>query len=402
MSRELNLKVAQGFREAFARDPQGVWSAPGRVSVIGDHTDEQDGLGFGFGIDLRTAVAVATRSDGKITVATDLVPERAEAELATIAPSGPTASWKAYPLGMVWAVLEHGRENPPAGNVDDPDEATFLGTGLDIFLSTELPIGGGLSSSASICAALGTALSELWQLDIRPFDLARLAQRVEQEAAGAQTGLTDHVICLYSEREKDVFFDARGNDVSVIDVPNLAASQLQSVIVNTRESHRNWSSELEERRADCARAAELLGVQSLRELRLEDLEASDAEMDERTYRRARHIITEITRVLELTRVLRTDGPAAIADILDQSHASLREDYGVSTDRIEFTVDLARAHGARGARMTGSGLGGSVFALMPADAIPAFRADLAEGYAEHGWDAPELYEVSSAPGARREL
>lgn len=402
MARASIRDVADGFRRTFGRDPQGVWSAPGRVSVMGDHTDTQDGLAFGFGIDLRTTVAVATRTDGRIVVATDLAPERAEADLATIAPGPAMADWKAYPLGTVWAVLEHGRENPPAHLLDGPDELVFLGTGVDVFLTTEVPIGGGLSSSASICAALGLALSDLWELGLSRDDLARLGQRVEREAAGADTGRADHVFALWSEPGKDVFFDARGNDVSVIDVPNLEGARLQSVVVNTREPHRNWSKPLGDRRRECERAAEMLGAQTLREVKLADLEARAGELGEATFRRARHVVTEVQRVLELTRTLREQGPGAIGPILDRSHASLRDDYGVSTERIELTVELARHFGAKGARLTGAGLGGSVLALLPPESIPAFREAIVDAYREHGWDDPELYEVASAEGARRDV
>lgn len=399
---QLVRTVAEGFRSTFGRDPQGVWSAPGRVSVMGDHTDLQDGLGFGFGIDRRTAVAVATRTDGRITVATDLTPERAEAELATLSPDAGMEDWKAYPLGMIWSVLDHARENPPARLQDGPDEAVFLGTGLDVFLSTELPIGGGLSSSASICAALGTALSDLWELELTHQTLARLGQQAETHAAGAQTGRADHIFSLCSKESKDVFYDARGDDVSVIDVPDLPGAKLVSVVVNTREPHRNWSDAFAERRRACERAAAELGCQTLREVKLSELEAKAGELDETTFRRARHVITEISRVLELTRTLRADGPGAIAELLDQSHASLRDDYGVSTDRIELTVDLARHLGASGARLTGSGMGGSVFCLMPEGTEGRLREMLAEAYAEHGWEAPEVFVVESAEGARRDV
>lgn len=402
MARASIRDAAEGFRRTFGRDPQGIWSAPGRVSVMGDHTDLQDGLAFGFGIDLRTTVAIATRTDGRITVATDLVPERAEAELATLAPGVGMDDWKAYPLGTVWGVLEYGRENPPARLADGPDEALFLGTGLDIFLTTEVPIGGGLSSSASICAALGLALSELWELEIPRMDLARIGRRVEQEAAGAATGIADQVIALFSAEGKDVFFDARGNDVSLIDVPDMAGARLTSVVVNTGEPHRNWSAPLAERRRECERAAEVLGAQTLREVRLADLEARAGELGEATFRRARHVVTEIQRVLDLTRTLRERGPGAIGPILDASQASLAEDFAVSTERIDFTVELARHFGAQGARLTGAGLGGSVFALLPGEAVPEFAQACAAAYAEHGWDAPDVRTVQSAEGARRDV
>ncbi|MGO2110390.1 MAG: GHMP family kinase ATP-binding protein, partial [Pseudoclavibacter sp.] len=196
MAAALIDRVRDGFRETFDRDPDGIWSAPGRVSVAGDHTDTQDGLSFGFAIDERTAVAIARRNDGAITIATDLTDERATASLATLRPEELSKSWQAYPLGMVWSMVDHARqlEREEAGN--DPShvatDALSIGTGLDMFISTDLPVGGGLASSASACAAIGVALAELWHLDCSNEQLADLGLRAEVAAAGAATGVADH------------------------------------------------------------------------------------------------------------------------------------------------------------------------------------------------------------------
>lgn len=403
MPRALVREAAQGFRDTFGRDPQGVWSAPGRVSVMGDHTDTQDGVSLGFGIELRTVAAVATRSDGKITIATDLIPERAEADLTDLEVSWGANDWRSYPLGMIWAVLEHGRENPPEALDDDPVETFFLGTGLDVFITTDVPIGGGLSSSASICSSIGLALSDLWELNLDRADIAACAMRAERDAAGASTGIADHITSLFAEENRIVFYDVRGADVSPIDVmERMGTEQMAMLTIDTRESHRNWSSDFADRSRDCNEVANAFGVQSLREVKLADLEERAETLDEQAYRRARFIITETQRTLDMVKALRTEGLEAAGELLNQSHAALRDDYGVSTDRLELTIELARHIGAIGARPTGSGLGGSVFAVMPEAKVDEFRQMLESAYAEHGWEQPVTRIVSPSAGARRDV
>lgn len=401
MSSALIDRVRDGFQGVFGRDFEGIWSAPGRASLAGDHTDAQDGLSFGFAIAQRTAVAVARRDDDAITIATDLIDERATARLSTLHPDQGMDDWKAYPLGMIWAVVEHART--AAAELDDPDvdPAAAIGTGLDVFLSTDLPIGGGLASSASVCAALGVALTDLWALELEPIDIATLGARTEVSAAGAATGLADHISVLVAKEHHDVFFDVRGRDVSLIPMPDLASADLVTLAVDTREVHRNWSSPFLERQDSCARVAQTLGKQTLREARLDELEEKAGELDPTDVRRARHVITEIQRTLEFTRILRTEGPLHAGPILRESQASLRDDFEVSTARIDATCALAEQLGAVGARMIGSGLGGSVFVLLADEHVDALTAACRDLYAENGWPEPRVLRISASDGARRD-
>lgn len=405
MSPALIDRVRDGFRTSFGRDPEGMWSAPGRASLAGDHTDAQDGLSFGFAIAQRTAVAVARRDDDAITIATDLTEERATAHLATLHPDSGMEDWKAYPLGMIWAVVEHARAQ--AAEADDAehdpghDPEAAVGTGLDIFLSTDLPIGGGLASSASVCAAIGVALADLWQLDLEPIDIATLGARTEVHAAGAATGLADHISVLVAKERHDVFFDVRGRDVSLIPMPDLASADLVTLAVDTREGHRTTSAPFLERQASCARVAQALGTQSLREARLEQLEEHADSLDATDLRRARHVITEIVRTLEFTRILRTEGPMHAGPTLRASQASLRDDFEVSTERIDATCELADQQGAIGARMIGSGLGGSVFVLLTEDRVDAFTEACTALYADRGWPEPRVLRIAASDGARRD-
>ncbi|KAB1649357.1 galactokinase [Pseudoclavibacter endophyticus] len=406
MAAALIDRVGEGFREAFGRDPNGIWSAPGRVSVAGDHTDTQDGLSFGFATAERTAVAVARRDDGTITVATDLTDERATADLATLRPDAEPRSWKAYPLGMIWAVVEYARQRDRDEAGHDPNhvatDALAICTGLDVFISTDLPVGGGLASSASACAAVGIALSDMWHLDCSDETLADLGLRAEVAAAGAAGGVADHFTVLAATAGHDVFFDVRGRDVSLIETPDLAGAGLVTLTVGTNELHRNWSDPFRERQEACQRVAEALGVQSLREVRLQQLEAIEAQLDPTDLRRARYVITEIQRTLDLTRILRTEGPEHSGPTLRASQASLRDDFEVSTERIDAVCELADRAGAIGARMSGSGLGGSVFIVIPADAVDRFTEACVAHFDERGWGTPDVREVTPCDGPRRDV
>ena len=399
MTKPLIDRVRTGFEAEFGRDPEGVWSAPGRVSVSGDHTDLQDGVAFGFAIDERSAVAVARRDDGRITIATDLADERATAELDSLDPAVGMDDWKAYPLGMVWAVVQHARD----AAADAGDEGQ-VGTGLDMYLSTDLPIGGGLASSASICAALGVALRDVWELPLGLMQLADLGRQTEVHAAGASTGIADHVTVLHAVDHRDVFYDVRGRDVSVIQAHMTPESDLVALLVGTGETHRNWAESFTERQEACRRVAAALDVQTLRETNLaavDGLRGLDGTVSDTDLRRARHVVTEVQRTLELTRLLRTEGATSIGPVLRASQASLRDDYGVSTERINATCELAEAMGAVAARMSGSGLGGSVFVLLHAPLEAAFRTEVTALYTERGWPEPFVRCVSASGGARRE-
>ena len=387
--------VFDGFTAAFDAQPDGVWSAPGRVSLMGDHTDIEDGLTFGFTYEARSAVAVRRREDDRIRIVTDLTDERVDATVGELAPPQ-EHSWKDYPLGIIWEM-----RNWIDDHADDEVDVPRATTGLDMFITTDVPIGGGLASSASLCAAVSLALSELWHLDLPAERLARFGYDVENTYIGASSGMSDHVTVLFGDVEKDVFYDARGNDVSLVDVPSLQEQGLAAVVVETGQTHRNWAGTVNDRHEACDRVAKALGLQSLREASLEDFVAARGTIDETDWRRANYIMTEIPRVLELTRSLRTEGAAATGNLFNESQQSLRDDFEVSTERVNVVCEVALAAGAIGARMTGSGFGGAVFILLPIDRLNALREMLDGAYAEYGWEGLEYYRVQSAPGARRD-
>ncbi|MGO1545075.1 MAG: galactokinase [Gulosibacter sp.] len=394
MFRNTSQVAAEAFAAAFGKSPEGVWSVPGRVSLMGDHTDREDGLSFGYAHPARSAAAVSRREDHTIRVVTDLTEEQVETTLAELQPPA-EHSWKDYPLGTVWAAIGHIQSNP--GNGEEPAPTP---TGLDIFLTTDLPIGGGLASSASICGTVSMAINELWGLGLSNEELAAFGYHVENHYVGASTGMSDHVTVLCGEEGKNVFYDARGSDLSLIDAANLVEESLVQMLVETGEMHRNWEDVITERHNACDRVAKALGYQFLREAPTEEFAAA-THLDETDRRRANYVVTEIQRVLDLVRIVRTEGAGATGHLFNESQRSLREDYEATTQRVDLTTELALASGAIGSRMTGSGFGGSVHVLIPQEHVQQFSDTIAAAYAEYGWDAPRVYTVTSSPGARRD-
>ncbi|WP_185714938.1 galactokinase [Gulosibacter macacae] len=396
MHRNTSAVVRAGFVAEFGQEPAGIWSAPGRVSLMGDHTDIEDGITYGFTYEARSAVAVRLRDDDQISIRTDLTDEQVETTLAELTP--PTEhSWKDYPLGVIWAMRNWLADRP----ADDEGATPRTATGLDLFITTDVPIGGGLASSASLCAALTVALNELWDLDVDRYRLARFGHEVENVYIGASAGMSDHVTVLSGDEDHDVFFDARGGDVSLIDVPALAAEGFAPILIESGETHRNWAGTVNDRHEACQRVSRTLGLQALREMDADDLQAAAERVDPVDFQRARYIVTEIQRVLDFTRLLRTEGASAVGRLFTESQQSLRDDFEVSTKRVDTICEIALAAGATGARMTGSGFGGSVFALVPLEHVDQLRSMLAEAYAEYGWEGLEIYEAHSSPGARRD-
>ncbi|KAB1641631.1 galactokinase [Gulosibacter chungangensis] len=394
MFRNTSEVAAEAFTAVFGDAPEGVWSVPGRVSLMGDHTDLEDGLTFGYAHPARSAAAVSRRDDNVVRVVTDLTSEQIEITLPEIAPQQ-DHSWRDYPLGTIWAASKHIQENQ-----DVEDFPAAAPTGLNIFITTDLPIGGGLASSASICGAISLAINTLWELRLSNQDLAHFGYRVENEYIGASTGMSDHVTVLCAEAGKDVFYDSRGSDVSLIEGPDLADEGLAQILVETGQVHRNWENVVIDRHQACTRVAKTLGYQYLREAQHEEVESA-AHIDEVDRRRASYVINEIQRVLDLVRLVRTEGAKSTGHLFNASQRSLREDFEATSERIDVTTELALAAGAIGARMTGSGFGGSVYVLIPAEREPHFRQTLAAAYAEYGWDAPKVYEISSSAGPRRD-
>jgi galactokinase len=375
-----------GFAEWFGRRPIGTWSAPGRVNLIGEHTDYNDGFVFPFAIDHRTAVALGDRDDRVIRVASGFAAEPVSIHLDELAPDA-LDGWSAYPLGVAWALGQFGADLEHV-------------RGVDLYIASRVPVGAGLSSSAAIESAVALALDEHWGLGFDRSTLAKVGQLAENRVVGAPTGIMDQSASLLGEADAGVFLDCRSLDADVIPL-GFSSDGLSLLVIDTKVEHAHASGGYAARRASCEAGARALGVDSLRDLRIEDLERAAAELDDETFRRVRHVVTEDQRVLDTVRTLREQGAGAIGPFLDASHISMRDDFEISVPELDLAVATAQAHGAIGARMTGGGFGGSAIALLIDALVPIVTREMLAAFAERGYREPGVFTVRPSQGARRD-
>ncbi|MBZ4488213.1 galactokinase [Microbacterium sp. cx-55] len=387
--------AASAARDLFLRvtgaEPSGHWSAPGRVNLIGEHTDYNDGFVLPFAIPHRTHVQLGTRADGRIRVVStfDEVPvEVPLADLAALFPDDRESvpEWSRYPLGVAWALLH------AAGRDADV-------TGVDIAIASDVPVGAGLSSSAAIESATAIALNDTWDLGLDRVALARVGRTAENEAVGAPTGIMDQMASMLGEADATIFLDCRSLDANVVEL-GFASAGLELLVMDTRVAHAHSTGGYRERRASCELGAEIMGVAALRDLTVGDLAAAAEKMDDVTFRRVRHVVTENQRVLDTVQTLRNSGPRAIGELLVASHASMRDDFEISVPELDTAVDAALAAGAIGARMTGGGFGGAAIALVERAQAAEVTASVTRAFADAGYGAPHIFAVTPSPGATR--
>ncbi|TWV37056.1 galactokinase [Streptomyces misionensis] len=378
-------QVAERFTELYGARPEGVWAAPGRVNLIGEHTDYNDGFVMPFALPHQAVAAVSRRDDGLLRLhSADMEGGIAELRLDALAPGGDTA-WTAYPAGVVWALREAGHEL----------------TGADIHVSSTVPAGAGLSSSAALEVVVALALSELHGLGLPRWRLARLCQRAENVYVGAPTGIMDQTASACCEEGHALFLDTR--DLSQRQIPfDLAAEGLRLLVVDTQVKHAHSGGEYGRRRAGCEKGAALLGVDALRDIPYDGLDAALARLgDEEEVRRlVRHVVTEDHRVERTVALLRSGDVRAIGPVLTEGHASLRDDFRVSCPELDLVVDTALAHGALGARMTGGGFGGSAVVLAESAEVPSLTKALEEAFTAAEYASPRMFEAVPSAGARR--
>ncbi|MFI5471469.1 galactokinase [Streptomyces cacaoi] len=379
-------EVREGFVRLYGTEPEGVWAAPGRVNLIGEHTDYNDGFVMPFALPHIAVAAVARRTDGVLRLhSADLDSGVAELRLDELTPESDDA-WTAYPAGVVWALREAGHEV----------------TGADIHLSSTVPSGAGLSSSAALEVVVALALNDLYDLGLQGWQLARLCQRAENVYVGAPTGIMDQTASACCEAGHALFLDTR--DLSQKQIPlDLAAEGLRLLVVDTQVTHAHSGGEYGKRRAGCEKGAALLGVDALRDIAYADLDAALARLgDEEEVRRlVRHVVTEDQRVEQVVALLESGGDTrAVGPVLTAGHASLRDDFRVSCPELDLVVDTALANGALGARMTGGGFGGSAIVLAEATDVETLTKAVEEAFAAAGYKAPRVFEAVPAAGARR--
>jgi galactokinase len=384
------IKVDSLFESAFGKPAVGVWSAPGRVNLIGEHTDYNNGFVLPFAINRRTYAAVSARDDRTVRVASSFAEGIVSIELDAISPES-VSGWSAYPLGVLWAALERVKS-------ESLSDTTICG--LDIFIDSDVPVGAGLSSSAAIECAVAVAVNELWSLNFSKQDLAKIGQRAENAVVGAPTGIMDQSASMLGQADCAVLLDCR--DLVATSVPlHFAEQQLEILVIDTKVAHRHADGGYASRRASCELGAATMGVSSLRELSTADLDRAQKLMDDVTFRRVRHIVTENQRVLETVEALAESGPAAIGELLYASHESMRDDFEISVDELDVAVETSLRHGAIGSRMTGGGFGGSAIALVPIHRISEVANAVRAEFENLGYNSPEIFAVSASEGATRE-
>ncbi|CAO1650589.1 galactokinase [Salinibacterium sp. NYA9b] len=382
-------QLRKRFSELTGHEPDGVWSAPGRVNLIGEHTDYNEGFVLPFAIDRRTRAAVGLRADGVIRVTSTFDDTSIEVPLSGLdaaRSAGEIVGWSAYPLGVAWALGQHG--------------ADLNGVpGVDILIDSTVPVGAGLSSSAAIESSVALALDDLWKLGFSREQLAKVGQLAENEVVGAPTGIMDQSASLLGATDSAVFLDCRSLDVEVVPL-GLAPAELSILVMDTRVSHSHATGGYSERRASCEAGAAALGASSLRDVSVADLERAQEILDDVTFRRVRHVVTENQRVLDTVRALNEEGPLAIGALLDASHVSMRDDFEISIPELDLVVETAREHGAIGARMTGGGFGGAAIALVPHARVSEVEVAVKEAFAARGFTEPMTFTVTPSQGAER--
>ena len=378
------MKSAELFRARFGGPPDGVWLAPGRANLMGEHTDYNDGYVLPFALGQSVTAAAARRAGRRLTLCSRQEPAAAvEIALDGLAP-GRVTGWAAYPAGVAWALEAAGHRLP----------------GACIAFDSDVPSGAGLSSSAALECATALVLTELAEVAVPRRELAAIARRAENEFVGVPTGIMDQSASLLCRSGHALLLDCLSLETSQVPFdPSAAGASL--LLVNTRAKHDLADGEYGERRAECEEAARLLGIPSLRYL------TNPADLDRLAdpvlRRRARHVITDDQRVLDVVTLLSSppaDAYREIGRLLTQAHASLRDDFEISWPEADTTVEAALAAGAFGARMIGGGFGGSVLALVPATAGVPVRAAITEAFGRSGWRRPEFLDAAPSDSARR--
>lgn len=378
--------TAEAFERRFGEAPAGVWAAPGRVNLIGEHTDYNQGLCLPMALPYHTYAAARTRADRLVRVASLQQEMTWEGTLDDAGPGRPEG-WVAYAVGVLWALRERGIDLP----------------GLDLLIDGHVPLGSGLSSSAALECSVAVALAGLVPAvgALERAELADACVTAENVVAGASTGGLDQTTALRARAGHAMLLDCR--DFTVEHVPwSIGGAGWTVLVVDTRAPHALVDGQYASRRRSCEQAATELGVASLRDVAVTDLPGALQRLahDETLVRRTRHVVTEIDRVRQAASALRAGDVARVGSLMTASHASLRDDYEVSCEELDAVVDAALGCGAAGARMTGGGFGGSAIALVRHHEAARITDTVAEVFASHGWARPHVLEAVPAEAAGR--
>lgn len=383
MSDHLIKKVKTEFSRIYRYEPTGIWSAPGRVNLIGEHTDYNEGFVFPFAINRHTFAAISLREDNLVRVASSFSAVTHETDVRKIKKSDEN-QWAAYPFGVAWAIQQMSEVIP---------------SGFDCYIESDVPVGAGLSSSAAIECSVGVALNELWGAGLTKPQLAKAGQLAENEIVGAPTGIMDQSASLLGKKDHGVFLDCKSLEAEVVEL-GFAKAGLELLIIDTKVAHRHADGGYASRRAACELGAKTMGVPSLRYLTSADLPKAQTLLDDTTFKRVRHVVTENERVLKTVERLKEQGPKSIGDLMYASHVSMRDDFEISVDELDEAVSVAESFGAIGARMTGGGFGGAAIALVPSELIDGLSVAIRFAFKKRGFIEPTIFAVTAADGAAR--
>lgn len=378
-------EVAEQFTELYGHAPDGVWSAPGRVNLIGEYTDVNEGFVMPLALPHTVVAAVSRRTDGVLRLhSADIDAPVVELRIDELAPPS-DGGWASYPAGVVWALRAAGH---PVG-------------GADLHLASTVPTGAGLSSSAALEVVTALALNELFELGLSRPELAVLSQRAENAFVGVPCGVMDQMASACCTEGHALHLDCR--DLSIRQVPfDLAAHGLRLLVVDTRVKHELGDGAYAERRAGCEEGARALGVSHLRDVPYAELDDALVRLtDDRVRRYVRHIVTDDERVERIIGLLDAGDVRGIGPALTEGHASLRDDFRISCPELDLAVETANTAGAYGARMTGGGFGGSALLLVEAVEAETVTKSVEAAFAAAGYTAPRVFPAVASAGARRE-
>ena len=370
--------LASKFQEVFGTRPDIIASAPGRVNLIGEHVDFLDGFVLPFAISDATTVAIAKNSSNKIRCASIQKKGAVSTiDCANIAPKSGEA-WARYPIGVLWSL--------------------GIETGIDILVDGQVPLGAGLSSSAALECAVATAINELFNLGLTLPELARAAQRAENIYVGMPCGIMDQSVSLMATEGNALLLDTR--DLSIEQIPfNIAPLGLELLVIDTQVHHALVDGGYAERRASCEKAIADLDITSLRDISISEFVARKPELDEKTYLRAFHGVTEMKRVLDAVTLLKAGDFVGFGEIVTAAHISLRDNYTVSCPELNLAVDTALKFGALGSRMIGGGFGGSAIALIKAKDSELIKSEIKNGFMKARFKSPRFFSALPSAGAQ---
>lgn len=370
-------QIEKKFLETFGAEPDLVAAAPGRVNLIGEHIDYSDGFVLPFAIKDRTLVAARKRNDSTVRIASAQRRNKiVTVDISAVKP-GLKGEWERYALGVLWAL--------------------GVKEGVDLLIDGHVPLGAGLSSSAALECSVATALNHLFDLGFNLEELARLTQKAENQYVGVPCGIMDQSVSLMATQGSALLLDCR--DLTTKNIPfDVASSGLELLIIDTQAHHALTDGGYAERRASCESVVVKLGINSLRELSMEQLENSRGLLTETEFVRARHAVTEMKRVLECVEALSNSDFERVGQLINQSHASLRDDYTVSCPELDTAVEAALAAGALGSRMVGGGFGGSAIALIQASKTTETIKAVEKAFSSKGFKAPRFFTSLPSQGA----